>query len=278
MCEIRWAEMKSTMLITSLDTLPCLPVILETISESSDSRGSNARLSSLSVWWFWLGCWINSALGSEVTGRVHACTESNEARGINITKALTHSRKYSRETEKLVMEMGTLINKPRTTNLQKNRSNFNSFPKSELQRVGQIQKLLSPEFSDSFEDKVLQGAESFKDDLPCFSALKGELRAWKQIWKSDPSQKFPVSPAEGYKLASAPPNIRVLFQLLCILPVTTNTVERSFLTLRCLKTYLWSTMTKDWLNGLTLLHIHQDIVSAMKPEEVFNIFARKHKR
>ncbi|KAJ8897943.1 hypothetical protein PR048_003301 [Dryococelus australis] len=90
--------------------------------------------------------------------------------------------------------MGTQINKPRTINLQKNRSNFNSqtveeyyhtavylpfmdiiinelsfrFPKSELQRVGQIQKLLSPDFCDDFEDKVLQGAEPDTDDFPIF--------------------------------------------------------------------------------------------------------------
>ncbi|KAJ8873201.1 hypothetical protein PR048_026834 [Dryococelus australis] len=175
--------------------------------------------------------------------------------------------------------MVTQINKPRTTNLQKNRSNFNSqtvkehyriavylpfmdfiinelssrFPKPELQRVVQIQKLLSPEFSDGFEDEVQQGVEPYKDDLYCFSALKGELRDWKQIWKSDLSQKFPKSPAEGYKQASALPNIRVLIQLLCVLPVTTNTLQRSFSTLRRLKTYLRSTITEDRLNGLALL-------------------------
>ncbi|KAJ8894085.1 hypothetical protein PR048_006695 [Dryococelus australis] len=69
-----------------------------------------------------------------------------------------------------------------------------------LTLVGQIQKLLSPEFSDGFEDEVLQGAEPYKDDLPCFSALKGELLVWKQIWKSDPSQKFPQSPGTTNRL------------------------------------------------------------------------------
>ncbi|KAJ8876657.1 hypothetical protein PR048_021104 [Dryococelus australis] len=134
------------------------------------------------------------------------------------------------------MDTVTQINKPRTTNLQKNRSNFNSQIVEETialhctllsgtslsmnflpdfqnhsSKSWTHQKLLSPEFSDGFEDEVLQGAEPYKDDLPCFSALKGELQVWKQIWKSDPSQKFPKSPAEGYKQASALPNIRVLF-------------------------------------------------------------------
>ncbi|KAJ8869963.1 hypothetical protein PR048_028974 [Dryococelus australis] len=117
-------------------------------------------------------------------------------------KSIDTFKKIFRESEKLAMEMWAQINKPKTTNLQNNRSNCNlqtvveyyrtavylpftdfiinelssKLPKSELQRVGQIQKLLSPEFSNGFEDKVLQGAEPYKDDLPCFSALKGELR------------------------------------------------------------------------------------------------------
>ncbi|KAJ8871752.1 hypothetical protein PR048_028089 [Dryococelus australis] len=190
------------------------------------------------------------------------------------------------------------------TNLQKNRSNFNlqtveeyyrtavylpsmdfiinevssRFLKSQFQRVRRIQELLSPEFSDGFEDEVLQCAKPYKDDIPCFSALKGELRVWKQTWKSDSSQKFPKSPAEGYKQVSALQNIRVLFHLLCLLPVTANTVERSFSALSRLKTYLWSTMTEGRINGLALLHIHQDIASTIKPEEVLGIFVRIYKR
>ncbi|KAJ8882542.1 hypothetical protein PR048_014353 [Dryococelus australis] len=67
--------------------------------------------------------------------------------------------------------------------------------------------------------------------------------------------------------------------LMCsTLPVTTNTVERSFSTLSHLKTYLRSPITEDRLNGLAILYIHQEIAFAMKPEEVLDIFARKHKR
>ncbi|KAJ8883128.1 hypothetical protein PR048_014968 [Dryococelus australis] len=51
-----------------------------------------------------------------------------------------------------------------------------------------------------------------------------------------------------------------------------------FSTLRRLKTYLRSTMAEDRLNWLALLHIHQDIAPAIKPEQVLDIFTRKHKR
>ncbi|KAJ8880327.1 hypothetical protein PR048_016794 [Dryococelus australis] len=40
MRETRWVE-KHDAVLTFLDTLSCLPVVLETISESSESRGSN---------------------------------------------------------------------------------------------------------------------------------------------------------------------------------------------------------------------------------------------
>ncbi|KAJ8868605.1 hypothetical protein PR048_030143 [Dryococelus australis] len=107
-------------------------------------------------------------------------------------------KKIFRESEKLAMEMGRQINQPRTTNLQKNRSNYNFqtveeyyrtsvhlllmnsiinglsfiFPKSELLRVGQIQMLLSPDFCDGFEDKVLQVSEPYKDDIPLFFSFE----------------------------------------------------------------------------------------------------------
>ncbi|KAJ8887129.1 hypothetical protein PR048_013344 [Dryococelus australis] len=87
-------------------------------------------------------------------------------------------KKIFKDSEKLAMEMGTQINKPRTTKLQKTdqisiRTHMKNtialqFLKSELQRVRQIQKLLSPEFSGWFEDEVLRGAETYKDDLPSF--------------------------------------------------------------------------------------------------------------
>nr|CAD7394436.1 unnamed protein product [Timema cristinae] len=58
------------------------------------------------------------------------------------------------------------------------------FPKSQLQIVGQLQKLLSPEFGNGFEDAFLQGAELYKGwkqitlnvFVPLCSALSSFLR------------------------------------------------------------------------------------------------------
>ncbi|KAJ8883404.1 hypothetical protein PR048_015247 [Dryococelus australis] len=319
MRETRWVEQYDAVL-TFLEALPCIPVVSETIYESSESIESNVfsflhatQLSEFLVSVVVLAevFGLTLALAQKLQGEYMDVLETMKLVETILTrlreqhyKSTDTFKKIFKESEKLAVRMGTQINKPRTTNLQKNRSNFNTqiveeyyrtavylpfmyfiinelssrLPKSELLGVQQTQKLLSPEFSDGFEDKVLKGAEPYKGNLPSFSALKGVLRVWKQIWKSEPSQKFPKSPAEGYEQASALPNIRILFQLLCVLPVTTNTVEFFFSTLCHLETYLRTTMTEYQLNGLALLHIHQDIGFAMKPEEVLDIFARKHKR
>jgi len=58
--------------------------------------------------------------------------------------------------------------------------------------------------------------------------------------------------------ADAFQNIHKMLRVMSILPVTTSN-ERSFSTLRRLKTYLRSTMGEDRLNWLASLNIHRDI-------------------
>lgn len=65
-------------------------------------------------------------------------------------------------------------------------------------------------------------------------------------------------------------------QLFCTLPVTTATPERSFSTLRYLKTYLRSTMGADRLNGLALMYIHKNI--DIKTDEVLDEMSKKPRR
>nr|XP_023027992.1 52 kDa repressor of the inhibitor of the protein kinase-like [Leptinotarsa decemlineata] len=145
------------------------------------------------------------------------------------------------------------------------------FPNAPIKRIGQLQKLLSHNFSDKDVEDVLQGAEIYKEDLPCWLALKGELKIWQEM-----RENIPVSPADAYKRATMLPNIRTLCQLLCTFPVTTSTAERSVSTLRRLKSYLRNRMTD--LNGLASMHIHQDVAAKMDANEVMDIFSRKHKR
>ena len=50
----------------------------------------------------------------------------------------------------------------------------------------------------------------------------------------------------------------MLLRILLTIPVTTSTAERTFSTLRRLKTFLRSTMTQNRLNHVMLLHIYKE--------------------
>ncbi|XP_047144703.1 52 kDa repressor of the inhibitor of the protein kinase-like [Hydra vulgaris] len=83
---------------------------------------------------------------------------------------------------------------------------------------------------------------------------------WEVYWKnhsetapktiSDSLQKF-----DGYTF----PNISTILRILCTVPVTTCTCERSLSALKRIKTSLRNSMTDDRLNGISMLHIHRDV-------------------
>jgi len=88
-----------------------------------------------------------------------------------------------------------------------------------------------------------------------------ELQLWQRKWSrvnknTLPDDVMALIDACGDGLF---PVISELLKILATLPCTTCTAERSFSTLRRLKTYLRNCMKADRLTGLALLNIHQDI-------------------
>ncbi|CAI6354144.1 unnamed protein product [Macrosiphum euphorbiae] len=74
-----------------------------------------------------------------------------------------------------------------------------------------------------------------------------------------------------------------IFQILNIfisLPPATCTIERSFSTLRRVKTWLRSTTGEDRLNGLCMMSLHRERVNANKDnfiQDVINMFGIKRR-
>ena len=64
--------------------------------------------------------------------------------------------------------------------------------------------------------------------------------------------------------------------LVLTLPLTSATAERSFSTLRRLKSYLRSTMGQSRLNGLAQMSINRDL--PIDAEDVLNELAKKKRR
>jgi hypothetical protein len=63
-----------------------------------------------------------------------------------------------------------------------------------------------------------------------------------------------------------------LTKLILVMPATNATSERSFSSLRRIKTYLRSTMTQQRLNHLMLLHVHKEKTDSLQLVDVANTF------
>jgi len=70
--------------------------------------------------------------------------------------------------------------------------------------------------------------------------------------------------------------IRILLTILGTLPVSTVTSERSFSTMRRLKTYLRSPIGNERMTGLALLSIHKD--HQIDRENIMNHFVASSNR
>ena len=89
----------------------------------------------------------------------------------------------------------------------------------------------------------------YLEDFPNFNGLPAGLDLWYNFW-GEIKYKNDL-PDSIY--------IYLVLKLLGTLPVTTCECERSFSSLRSIKTWDRSTMTNGRLNGLVLLFIHREI-------------------
>ena len=128
---------------------------------------------------------------------------------------------------------------------------------------------------------VMKFGEQYAVDPPCISSLRSEVHNWHTKWKTE-EKKHGMSSLPFTLSSTLPrisafyPNIKALLTVLCTLPVTTCTSERSFSRLKRIKTASWSSMSNEHLSSLTLLHIHPDIPVSI--EEVIDEFSRRHPR
>ena len=72
--------------------------------------------------------------------------------------------------------------------------------------------------------------------------------------------------------------VHQLIRLYLTVPMTSATAERTFSTLRCLKTYLRSTMTQERLNHVILLHTHKDKTDEIDLTEIAKDFISSNER
>lgn len=73
-------------------------------------------------------------------------------------------------------------------------------------------------------------------------------------------------------------NLSIALRLLLTLPVTVTSGERSFSSLKLIKTYLRSTMSQERLSGLALISIEYRVRSSLDLEDMVTAFAQAKAR
>src|SRR4029434_8273029 len=95
-----------------------------------------------------------------------------------------------------------------------------------------------------------------------------QIQSWKQLNELQPKRSELCQALESS--ANFYPYIHCVLKVLLTIPISTASSERSFSTMRRLKTYLRSTMTDKRLTGLALMNIHTDL--EIDSEEVLKQF------
>ena len=116
----------------------------------------------------------------------------------------------------------------------------------------------------------LKFRESDMDDFS-FKSLNAELGLWGHHWKNC-SANLPDNVSVILKQISFSyfPFIKRALRILGTITVLSRARERSFSSMKLLKTYNRSTMTNNRLNALAILYVHLDIHRSS--EKVINIF------
>jgi hypothetical protein len=141
-----------------------------------------------------------------------------------------------------------------------------------------IQSLI-PQFVDaSTFDDLTEALDLYRSDLGPDSVIEGEFERWKLKWTAVAIADRPATAAETIQMCDSFffPQIYILLQLFLTLPLTSATAERSFSTMRRLKSYLRSTMGESRLNGLAQMSINRDL--PIDPEQVLDELAKKKRR
>ena len=92
------------------------------------------------------------------------------------------------------------------------------------------------------------------------NSVIGEVLTWTQKFVGAEKPKNALEALIACNSLIFPSTYKLLQILLQTLPVTTTSSERSFSTLKRLKTYLRDTIEENRLNSLALLNIHHEII------------------
>ncbi|KAK5648108.1 hypothetical protein RI129_003000 [Pyrocoelia pectoralis] len=136
-------------------------------------------------------------------------------------------------------------------------------------------QILLPGFLSVHETNKLENLAPYFDDRMSLSAVKAEYELWSEK-ASTIDANLEVLKVLEYCDPVYFRTIRYLLTVLATLPVTTASVERSFSTMKRVKTLPRSVMSDDRLSALAMISVHWDIT--VEPDKVIDIMAGKKMR
>ena len=111
-----------------------------------------------------------------------------------------------------------------------------------------IQELcLVPTASTSDASELNDMVAMYEEDLPFSTTWEAELHRWRVHWQGFDSENKPDTPAQALIACNKDiyPNVYTLLKIVCTIPLTTASSERSISVIRQLKTYLRATMNQQ---------------------------------
>lgn len=138
--------------------------------------------------------------------------------------------------------------------------------------------ILLPKNTNPAKVQKLKSLELFYKEKTSQSALESEYLLWCHKWSTTPKEDIPQSLMTTLDTCDVNfyTHINYLLQVLVTLPVSTCQVERSFSSLKRIKTYLRNSMESERLNGLALMSIHYPV--PFSTDQVLDEMAKKPNR
>ncbi len=113
----------------------------------------------------------------------------------------------------------------------------------------------------SFDD-LREALALYESEVSSVETLKQQFELWKLRFQKTTQRPSTAIDAltENFTFLA---DIKVLLQIFATIPVSTATPERLNSTLKCLKSYLRSTLTQERMNALALMYVyHNSNISA----------------
>lgn len=141
-------------------------------------------------------------------------------------------------------------------------------------------------FRDLTREQIMKSAKDLEVALSCDNSsdidgymLAEEMIAFRSIIPDSVTKPIDIL-AHLVEMKSVDdfPNYCVALRILCTIPVTVASGERSFSKLKLIKTYLRSSMHQERLNNLAMLSIENDIGQSLNYDDVIDSFAAAKSR